>query len=110
LKKRKPALPAGEVDINIVEAEQSFNRKVAMLRDQRKQVVFTTVEAFSARRTIRSGIESRQRLTITEKFIPTGTSSRQPKLKQFKLETHHHALVTSTRHLQNSTKILSKHC
>jgi len=43
LKKRQPALPAGEVAINIVEAEQSFNRKVAKVRDQRKQVVFTTV-------------------------------------------------------------------
>jgi len=46
LKKRKPALPAGEVVTNIVEAEQSFNRKVAKVRVQRKQVVFTTVAPF----------------------------------------------------------------
>jgi hypothetical protein len=48
MKKRKPAQPAGEVATNIVETEQSFNRKLAMLRVRRKQVVFTTVEAFSA--------------------------------------------------------------
>jgi hypothetical protein len=36
------------VVINIVEAEQSFNRKVVVLRVRCKQVVFTTVAAFSA--------------------------------------------------------------
>jgi hypothetical protein len=46
MKKRKPALPAGEVGTNIVEAEQSFNRKVTVVRVQRKQVVFTTVMPF----------------------------------------------------------------
>jgi hypothetical protein len=46
MKKRKPALPAGEVGTNIVEAEQSFNRKVTVVRVQRKQVVFTTVMTF----------------------------------------------------------------
>jgi hypothetical protein len=34
------------VVINIVEAEQSFNRKVVVLRVRCKQVVFTTVATF----------------------------------------------------------------
>jgi hypothetical protein len=38
----------GEGAHNIVQTEHSFNRKNTALREQRKQVVFTTVAPFSA--------------------------------------------------------------
>jgi hypothetical protein len=46
MKKRKPATSRGEGGTNIVQAEQSFNRKLSRVRVQRKQVVFTTVATF----------------------------------------------------------------